>query len=415
MLCRDRRVDGAPAGIGCTNLGKVFPSDVPRGVEIGVHHVSAFAALECRLRLAIPTMRVRTPSTTLTRVPRIDNLNLAAQIFGLVLDKGAKLRETPRVMPPPMLATALLCTGTNLREILQDDNAAGTHALNDPLAQNVIAVAPKPFADMADFFQVPLCRLRAFGLQPANKPEIPLICFFPPSLAEEHRVRGNGGAIDSKVYAHDVSVSGKRGLLNTQNDVEMPTGFVLNQVGAIEARCARDALTPLFVRAERHDDAAFGCRETNDPFRDIDAMRTGVVANAPTHCLRSRHAFSLTLQRKCRAQGLRRLHARGDNELCGKRRIRRTQVVVRRLVQFDAVFDAVVPPMTGNGIEALARSRKRIRQELFLVGIHRKLDANRSLHASYIQRFCQNFNRRTRYAPAPPPRPEGRGFRREGN
>jgi hypothetical protein len=231
----DRHVDRVPAEARHASFGKVLPFDVPGSIPIRVNLIAAGQAQENRLSRSIPLMHEAASGAPLRRVTRIDANHFAPDFLCLVGREGSKLPVTPGMMPPALFPAPLLCPAADVGEVFEDNNAARFHALDNPFAQNMVAIFPKPCLPAAYLLQMTLCRLAAFGLKLATKPEVPL---FKAQLAlgryDHLELRSNGGI---------EAGAGCRSVL--ESDEMEPSQVIVEVFGCHAAPGAQEGLDPL--------------------------------------------------------------------------------------------------------------------------------------------------------------------------
>jgi len=201
----DRPVDRRPALGGHAVQGKVFPGDVPGGVEVRVEREAASFTGEKALVLAVGACREPTLRAALACLPRIDGLDAATSRFGFVFEKGLELFVTPSVMPAPLALAALLSGGADAFEVLQHDHGPFADHLHDPLGEGVVAIAPEPLLPMPEAPKMALGGGSAFGLEIAFEPEVPFFDLLPACLAQEHIPGRDRRPVDAKINADNLS------------------------------------------------------------------------------------------------------------------------------------------------------------------------------------------------------------------
>ena len=383
----DRHVDRVPAETGYTGIGKVLPFDVPGSVEIGVDLIAARQTQKKRLRGSVLPVDETAPGTPLTGLPGIDGFNTGTNLFGLVGREGPKLGIAPAVMPPPLFAATLFGAAADMGQVLDHDHAARLHVLNDAFAQNVVAILPKPCLPPSHLLKMAFGGSAAFGLKLATKPEVPFFNLLPSPLPQELPVGQNGGSVDAEIDTDGLAGGDDLRWIDSQNDIEPPAGRAMDKIGTVEARCPVEPPLRVGVDAEREFDPARHGGQANDAVLGFHAVGAGVVPDAAPLRLRSRNFPTSLLQHDGGLDGFGRLHSGRNHQLARHRRMLRSKIVVRRLVQRDAVLLSVLPTVLSHCVEAISRSGKRLRQDRVLLGESCQTYADRALHHSYIGSF----------------------------
>lgn len=387
----DRQVDGLPADPRHARIGKVLPFDVSGSIQVRVDLESAGQAQENRLGQPVAPMHEPAPGTPLAGLSRIDGKDGGANFLGLVGREGPKLGVAPTMMPSPLLAATLLGAGTNAREVLEDDYAARFHALDDALAQNVVAILPKPCLTPGDLLEMPLGASAAFGLELATKAEVPLFNLLPAPLSQELPVGQDGGSVDAEIDADDLAGRQYLRRVDGDDDVEPPTGRTAHKVGVVEAGRPVEPALGVVVDAEWELDPASHGGQADDTLVHFHAVGSRIIPDGPAISSGCADLPALLRQDEGGLDGFSRLHPRRDHQLTWQGWMLGPKVVVGRLVQRDTVPDTVFPTVFSNRVEANARSGKRSFQDRIPVFGHLKLETDRALHGSYVGSFLLMF------------------------
>lgn len=387
----DRHIDRVPADAGHASFGKVLPDAIPASIKISVNLVSAGQTQKDRLGWPISLMRKATPGTPLTGLPGIDGNDGGTDFLGLVSREGPKLGVTPAMVPPPLLAASLLGPSTDAREVFEDDDAARFHALNDPLAQNVVTVPPKPCLTAAHLLQMALGRLAAFGLKTATKAEVPFFNLLPAALSEELPVGQNGGSVDAEINADDLTGRRNLGSVNGNDDVEPPAGRMMDKISAVETGRPVEPATGVGMDVKRELDPARHGGQADKSVLGFHAVGPGVVPDRSAFSMRNADLAPLLRHYESGLDCFRRFHAGRNHQLTRKLGMICPQVVVRCLMQRHAVPHTVFPSVFRDRVEAVPTARQRLRQDGILLGRGIKPYGNRALHGSYMASFLQIF------------------------
>ena len=387
----DRHVDRVPAEARHASLGKVLPFDVPGSIEIGVDLIATGKAPEDRLCRPVPLVNKPALGAPLRRVTGIDSFNAGASLFGLVGREGAKLGIAPAMMPSPLLAATLLGSTADICEVFNNDNASRLHVLNDALAQNVVAIFPKPCLPTSDHLQMTLGRLAAFGLKFATKTEVPFLNLLPTPFPQELPVGQNGRSVDAKVNANGLTGGCDLWRIYGNDDIEPPAGRSAHKVGAVEADRPVKPVLGMIVKVKRELDAAFHSGQADKSLFNLHAIGSCVVPNGTPFSMRSAHLSALLQQRAGGFNSLRRLHPGRYHQLAWKGRVLGPKIVVRRLVQRHSVPDPVFPSVFRDRVEAVPASRQRLRQDGILFERGFDADGKSALHSSYMERNLSMF------------------------
>jgi hypothetical protein len=228
----------------------VFPGHIAGGVEVSVDFVAAGLALKDRLRRPIVPIYVPALVAALTRLPGIDGIHHSARRFSLVCSEASKLRVAPRVVPSSLLASSLFRAGADLGQVLDHNHASRSCALDHLLGENVVAIAPKPSPSARHLLEVPLGRLRAFGLQLAIEPEVPVFNLLAVFISEKFRLRCHGRAVDPKINPNDPTGRNKFGWRDIHHQMQPPSAWPTQEIGSGEAG---RLIKPPFGLSVRHE------------------------------------------------------------------------------------------------------------------------------------------------------------------
>jgi hypothetical protein len=390
-LPHDRHVDRVPADARHASFGKVLPFDIARSVKISVNLIATGEASENRLCWPVPLVNKPAFGTPLRRVTGINSNHARASLFGLVGCEGPKLSITPSVVPSPLFAATLLSASADIREVFNDDNASRLHALNDTLAQNVVAIFPKPCLPPSHLLKMAFSGLAAFGLKLATKTEVPFFNLLPSPLPKELPVGQNGGSVDAKINANGFTGGCYLWRVYSNNDIEPPTGRAAHKVGTVKAGRPVKPSLGMAMKVKRKLDATFYGRKANKPLIDLQAVGSHIIPNRTPFGMWSTNFLALLQHRENRLNSLCRFHARRNHQLAWKCRMLCPKIVVRRLVQRDTIPDAVFPTVFRDRVEAVPTSRQRSKQDgiLFWRGVD--TNGNGALHSSYMVSFLLMF------------------------
>jgi|GEM_PF-5829519 hypothetical protein len=188
----DRPVDGRPTSIGCTHAGQVLRSDVSGPNEVGVQLETAVPAAQRGLGATIVATNATATGTGPAGVSGVNADDRAALFFSFVAEEGAQLGKAPAVDTAVLFAFALPDPCANIREVLDDDDAAGHDGVDDLPTDLMVQVALKPKLFALQPPEMPMGRPGAFGLQGATESEAPCFELTPAALPEELVVRPDG-------------------------------------------------------------------------------------------------------------------------------------------------------------------------------------------------------------------------------
>ena len=392
----DRHVDRVPAKTGYTGIGEVFPFYVPSSVEISVEFKPTALAQENRLCGSVPPVRISAARASLASMPRIYGLYFRACIFSFVGNKAAKLIKTPRVVAASLPPSALFSAATNVSQVFNDDDAARFHGLNDALAQNVVAIFPKPCLPSSHLLEMAFCRPAAFGLKTATKTEVPFIDLLPLSFAQESSIGQDCWSVDAEVYANSLASKFDLRRLDCQNNVKPPPARSTNKVCAVKPLRSFKQPTHLLVHFERELYPAKNGGKAHNLRINFHPVGSGVISDSSPNSSRDGHFLSIFLACKDRFQRLRSLHSRRDNKLAWKCWMFRPKRVIRSVMKFNAVLRPIFPAIFRHSIEACSRPFNGLCQDKILFRCRLKSEAYRPLHGSYIDRLLRKIN------PSPP-------------
>jgi hypothetical protein len=222
----------------------------------------------------------------------------APQSLGFVLQKAFQLGERPGVQPAFRFPTTGLDPSSNIRQILNDDRAAGLDALNDPFGEDVIAIPSEPLLAAREAAKAPFGTLRAVGLQSTPETEAALDDFAPLLLAEELPLRGDGGTSDAEIDAEGNSRFLCGRVRECDDDVQGEAPLLADEIGGGGRRS--QGIQGVGWQLEGHIDPAPGGREAGDPRLPRKPVGMEIEAWRADRCVRAADLFALLQQRQRR-------------------------------------------------------------------------------------------------------------------
>ena len=355
--------DGAPEALMCV-------ADVPRRHEVCVPFVATPDASERALRPAIlwvDQAAVRTPSAG---VFRIDLGDLDAPERRLVGDKRAEACEAPRVEPPAVLPSSRFGVVPDAGQVLEDERVAGAHRPDQPLREDVIAVAAETCQTVVEATKVPLGRSGAFALEPTAKREQSFFDGSPARIAEEGSITGYGGTLDAAINADDLSRLLNIGHLLLDDDMQEPALGLPDEISGAGLESLKSL--GVYIEEDRNLDPPSDHSEAGRPV-PIEPVRAGVESNGG---FVRPWAFALSSSPYSLADGFERLdgfHASRDHKLTGKASLLSDRIVSHP-VYLDAVCGTRIPSGPGGKVECVRVLPNRMGEPLALGGVNDELE-----------------------------------------
>jgi len=280
----------------------VFVTDIERGIPIGISTMATRTTDKRRLALTVTSVNETASVALLTGMARIDSDHTAAQCFGLVFKEAFELRERPGVKSSLGLSPPRLHSRSNVGQVLHHDGGSRRDALQNALAQYVIAIPSEPCVTAREASKVALGALRAFGLQFSLQAEAALADFTPALLAVHPSVRCHGGAADAQINTNRLPVVHELGRWDTQADMKRKSPLAVDQIGRAylvtshRLGVGRDIEVDLL--------AAGRCGQVDNTSRPVDFERANVE---PWRAEHGRRAVDLAALLTARYSGLDRL------------------------------------------------------------------------------------------------------------
>ena len=386
--------DGAPEA-------PVPVADIPRPYQVCVPFKAAPDAAERALRPSIIWVDQATRGTSPTRIRRIDMDDLDTLERRLVRDERSKAGEAPRVDPPPVRPSASLGVLPDVREVLEDERVAGLDRLDQPLREDVVAVAAETCQTVAETPKMSTGRSGAFALEPAAKREQSFFDGPPSGIAQEFSVAHYGGAADATIHTHGVSRIYMVGNLLLHDDVQKPAFLLPNEV------CGAN-LKPLeslgvFVEENRKLDPAADRRQPRRAV-PVEPVRAGVESDGGIRGLWAAYFSALLRPFTDGLESLDRLPSCRDHKLAGQIELV-SEIGVSHSVELDAVRGLRIPPCFGHDVEGRSVLTDGLGQPLSLRGINDEpqsdglCDSHLSLYRRYTPYRLSN-SRGWRFLPA---------------
>ena len=198
------------------------------------------------LRRTVATVDVSALRATLACVARVNPDYLATNRLSLVFKKAFELGKRPPMKAAFRFPSVCLNSGSEVREIFNDNNRSGFDAAQYLLAKNVVAIASEPLAAARKVSQMPLGGLRTVRLQFSAKSEGALLHFAPVFLTVHPRwyripttIRSHGRTANAEVNAEGLTVRDKGNIGQFDNDVEGKSVFPIHKVSGTNLRARK--------------------------------------------------------------------------------------------------------------------------------------------------------------------------------
>jgi hypothetical protein len=311
------------------------------------------------------------------RVTRVNQRHQYSGELGLVLNKLAKLIESPRVMLPP-LALVNRNSVTDTAQIFQSDSPASVFSLcNNALANRVIDICSKTSLFTRTLCEKSFASLRTFSLEFATKFRMP----FSKPIDLSARVNlpiGVGGNIDdAEVNSKKLSGVAFRRLLNLTGLEEVEAAISINQVG-FPAEMVKHFQLPVSDR-KRNLQPAIKCPDRNGFIRQLPGEDTLVISDAPM-------PIESPLETPVGFVGIRHLRQHANHNL-GRKVKSRAQVIVQKVVKVVLAKGLRFPRLLTDIVGSIIHSLQRLQQGLVLLSRRIQLNLSYQLHTLIIAQY----------------------------
>ncbi len=331
---------------------------------------------------------------------RINRNHRTTACLCFVHEKLSKLMIAPTVHPSPLLTSTLFCAMTNVRQVFNGDGAAFGRGLHNLLAEYVVTVTPEPCLRMPQPSQMTFGRPCALLLQ--LSPQVKVFAFngFPAALPKKLSARRDGRLREAQVNAND----GIRRLHirseNRDNHMQPPRAIMQQEVCTIGGTSS--VLASIDWQSKRDVLASCNRGKVNGLCLPVYAVGMHVVARRTSEGSRLRDGARRVFHK---LQGAPYRFGCLDPRLNMQVRYQRRKLcferIVERVVQRDAVFDALSPAMFSNRIEHLSKLTARFTQGIGLLWTRLQLDTNSTLHNTYISPYAERYCNTTGGAHSP--------------
>lgn len=316
-----------------------------------------------------------------------------------------------------LLALANSRSLTNVGQVLKHNRCAQRSVLYYLLREDVIRVPVESLLLLRQLFQVFLRRFCSFGLELSSYAEVATVNLFPVRGPKKLRLRGNSGAIKSQVYPHDKRTFLDNRLRHINYHVQPECALTGKQV------CCGDPMTCILRTEMRH---AKGDSQPTSTASEIDGLslpveRVGmdIVTDWTAFTLGTLHRFELwnslatllgtsllllvvslvsLLPGKDTLECFSGFDTRLNEQVTYQARTSNFGLVVRRMMQLDAVLFALLPTIAAHHIKGVRKLLKRFLQGLCLFRSWMQVYSHGSIHAEtipYMCNFCQMMSMNT--------------------
>lgn len=378
--CYDRPIDFRPTSKAYSPRSNVIRSNVSRRVQIGIQPKSARFALKTTLTSSICFRNIPTFRTLLRSVSRIDIGYKNTGKKGFVSEKCLKTGKAPRVKSS-LNSSASLHPGSNVGQIFQHDCGTLLNRLDQPLRNDMIAIAAETFLSARDLFQVSLSRLCAFRLKGSSKSKGPIFNLSPSTRSEKLSFTCYSGVTDPKVYSNDPFCGLDFFRFSFNNNMEPKTTFsVATKVGR-----AYFPIDPGLVMFRNLKSQMLTSRDRSN--RGFSGKTYGcgmrIVPDTLPLRLRTRDLLALLLKSFSRSQGFCSLGSGRAYEL-GRKPGQRSLVEVGIVMEFDSIDTFLFPTNGTNSVERFGVLLDGFVEDLslFVIGTNTNLESQR-YHDSY--------------------------------
>jgi hypothetical protein len=322
-------------------------------------------------------MDISALGTSLGSVAGINGFNLASLFFGLVLQEGTQLCETPRVKCPFELFPSPFALA-NVCQILYGNHGSRFYGINYPPAENVVAISTETVDLPCQSSKMSFGRAGAFRLKTTLQPEVSIVNFLPSSFTEKLIPRSNGGSFESHVHSNHFTRRLKCNIGKGDNNMEPKLAFAVDAIGRIETnRLLPDAFS-VGVKFEAHLlPTRYGGKTYDAVF---DAVTSLVITDRNKVHLWATGLEAILFPSESGLYGFGCSHSGCNNQLRGEIGILLSEIVVCLLMQANAVLLLMFISYFRNCIEAFGVLPHRFKKDRHLFGCRIQLDTDRSLH-----------------------------------
>ncbi len=301
----------------------------------------------------------------------------------LVGEESLELRETPTMESP--LGVCLLLhsdTAANGSQVLNHNGTASRGVLDDAFGEDMIMISSLAQQFARELAQVAFRAPGAFCLKLATQAEDATFLFLPASLSQELLRGGDSRTIESQVNSHHfLRGSGSR-FRDGEGDMEGEASLAVAQIGTTDL--AANVLLCIGRDTKGQFNTPGNGRKATDHRVPLDPGGTLIIADRADVRGRDTRFPSLLLAIKGRFDGFCRLHAGRAHQLRGQVRILPTQIIVRLLMQFNAIAALADKAHTSNDIETGCMLLKRLLEYPRLLGRRFQVDGDRSIHTKSL-------------------------------
>ena len=305
--------------------------------------------------------------------------------FGFVGQERSQLGEGPGVQPSTLRRTALLDADPNVGQVLHDERGAWRNRLHEPLAENVVAIPPKPCRPTAQTTQSSFRSGGAFSLELTTQPERALFDGPPLRRAVKGVVGGDRRPIEARSMPTMAPESSNKtaGRVTTACSQNLPWRTIRSALSKPvrllqQCGCMRVGREPDHLPTTGRGQAG---SVSDHP------VGASVVADRHHRPSRARHLPTMLLEGQGRRNRLTRSHPCRHHQLRRQCWMFGSQIVVGRFVQFHAVALLVLPPIRSDGVEAFRGQSHRFEQCCSLLNGRLEPESNRPLHAHILHDF----------------------------
>jgi hypothetical protein len=368
----------------------VFLTYIERSIQVRVESITAGAAMEQGLRLAIATVLVTALAASLTRVPWVDEDHTDSPVFRLVGHEGTQLGITPTMQASVLFAVPALDTLAKVSQVLQDNCAARWNSVHDAAGQDMVTVTAEACLPATEDLQATFAALGPFGLALALLPEDASFNFFPVAFSKEGWNGSYGRPVDPKInsYYGVVRLDNRGWYLDT--DAEPETPFTINKV----SRADLAGLGPCkYFRHVKwnHDANKSRCQICRIGF-PIDLEGTLSIERWARYGMRAPHLLSLFSECECGFDCSSCLDTGLNVQVTYQVREPGLKHTVCHVMQANAILFIGIPGNLANSIKCLSELPTGFCQRTYFKRCRRQKQTNGSVHHSnipYTSTFCK--------------------------
>ncbi len=306
-------------------------------------------------------MDVSASGTGLRGVMRVNDFDLAALLFGLVLQEGSQLCETPRMHGPAEFLPSFDLIA-DIGQVLNGNHGSGFYGIDYTAAENVVAISAETVDLPCQFLEMSFGRASAFRLKTTLQPEVSVIDFFPTTFSEKLVVRADSGTLETHVHSHDFAGRSESNIGKGNDYMQPKPTLAENKIGRVKGSCFRP--NTLGTRIECKPKFLPSCDSSKARYIVLHAITATVIADWRKCCFWARYLETFLLSAQKRRHRFSGAMRSGNHQLGGEIRVRVAIWVIGLLVQANEVLLLMLVANPRNCIEAFGVLAHSFKQSL---------------------------------------------------